>query len=112
MTDQLYGDYSPNVMSEYLTTVYDGLSRLGITAQGESGCSDPQCEDYNSHSMRSAIEGAEIIFVALGTGQQLEAEGRDRQYLDLPGKQLQILQDAVHYGESALLHFSLSRFNL
>ena len=36
--------------------------------------------------------------VALGTGQALESEGNDRNDLNLPGQQLQLLLDVVNNG--------------
>lgn len=32
------------------------------------------------------------------TGTDIESEGKDRRDMELPGKQLQLLQDAVKYG--------------
>ena len=45
-----------------------------------------------------AVTGSNLIIVALGTGQAVEAEGHDRAYLDLPGHQLDLLKDAARHG--------------
>ena len=96
--DQLFGDYGSNVVREYTKTVYEGLSQISSSPVQASGCSTMQCPEYDSTMVKQAAMGAELVVVALGTGQTLESEGNDRRYLDLPGQQLQILQDAVFYG--------------
>jgi len=41
------------------------------------------------------------MHVLCGTGTGLEAEGRDRTDLNLPGNQLQILKDAIFYSKDS-----------
>ena len=48
--------------------------------------------------VKTAVTGSDLVVVALGTGQDVEAEGRDRPDITLPGQQLQLLQDAVSMG--------------
>lgn len=64
-----------------------------------SGCSDTHCETYNASSVEEAVDGSDVVFVALGTGPSVETEANDRSDIALPGKQLQLLMDAVQFGE-------------
>ena len=57
---------------------------------------------YKSDDIKSAVTGANMVVVCLGTGQELESEGNDRSDLNLPGKQLNLLQDAENFGEKTL----------
>ena len=50
--------------------------------------------------VKTAVTGSDLVVVALGTGQDVEAEGRDRPDITLPGQQLQLLQDAVSMGKA------------
>ena len=56
---------------------------------------DPPYRIYNSDNVSSVCGGADIAVVCLGTGSVLEREGHDREDIDLPGLQLQLLQDAA-----------------
>ena len=44
------------------------------------------------------MHGADLVVVCLGTGQDVESEGRNKPDLNLPGKQASILQDAEMHG--------------
>jgi beta-glucosidase len=88
------------VNPKYTTTVYFGLSKLGTLATSASGCSNGHCKDYNADHIKDAVVGADLVVVALGSGHSLESEDNDRAYLDLPGSQLDLLKDAVYYGET------------
>ncbi|XP_064596531.1 xylan 1,4-beta-xylosidase-like [Liolophura sinensis] len=98
---QLFGDYAPNNPPGYTITPFHGLQSIWPTISMASGCSATACTDYNSGDVEKAINGSNIVFVCLGTGQSLEAEGHDRMNMDLPGSQLQLLQDAVKYANGA-----------
>ena len=50
---------------------------------------------YDKDSVLKATSGADIVLVCLGTGNSIESEGNDRADINLPGSQLQLLQDAV-----------------
>ncbi|XP_067666437.1 uncharacterized protein [Haliotis asinina] len=94
-TEQLFGDYTPYTDPRFITSPLSGLLRLGNAALYAAGCSSTACNDYNRADVVNAVQGADAVFVCLGTGQAIEAEGHDRQNLTLPGQQLQLLQDAV-----------------
>ena len=104
--DQLFGNYASSVVRQYTTTVYEGLSKLGSSPVQADGCSDVECDNYNSSDIKSAALGAELVVVALGLGTKQESEGHDRSRLDLPGSQLQLLKDAVTYGDLCHMPYS------
>ena len=54
---------------------------------------------YTSGDIQTAVYGAGLVVVCLGTGQELENEGHDRADLNLPGHQLSLLKDAETYGK-------------
>ena len=97
--EQLFGDYASDFLPQFTKTPWEGLQELGHSAVKAPGCYDTHCENYDPESVMQAVQGADTTIVCLGTGQDVESEGHDRQYLDLPGKQLQLLQDAVEFGE-------------
>ena len=98
-SEQLFGDYASNVLPEFTKTPYEGLKALGKTASMASGCDDTKCASYNWEDVEKAVRDANLVIVCLGTGQAVESEGHDRADLNLPGKQLQLLQDAVYFRE-------------
>ncbi|GAB6026963.1 hypothetical protein CHUAL_013633 [Chamberlinius hualienensis] len=93
--EQLFGDYAPDSDPAYTTTPYQGLKPLATTTKLASGCDSNFCFNYNSTEVISALTEAEIIFVCLGTGQQVEMEGKDRFNLTLPGQQEDLLNDVI-----------------
>ena len=99
ITDQLFGDYSSNILPQYTSTVYQGLSNLADTTALGVGCSEPTCTSYNRSDVEAAVTGSDLVVVCLGTGQSIEQESRDRSSIDLPGYQLQLLQEATKYGK-------------
>jgi hypothetical protein len=103
ITDQLFGDYASDILPQYTRTVYGGLYSLAHTPVLAAGCSQPACMTYNSSDVEAAATGSDLVIVCLGTGQSLEQEGHDRATIDLPGHQLQLLQDTVKYGRWPLL---------
>ncbi|XP_069126419.1 uncharacterized protein [Argopecten irradians] len=112
---ELFGDYTPGVSSQYTTTPLDGLKRLSSSTEYAQGCHDNRCEHYNVTQVKVAVANTEAVFVCLGTGQELEAEGNDRSSMDLPGQQLQLLKDAVQFSGTApviLLLFNTGPLNI
>ncbi|KAK7483297.1 hypothetical protein BaRGS_00025464 [Batillaria attramentaria] len=93
----LYGDYSPTINMTLTVTPLAALTQLGTNVTYADGCNDTHCEVYDQGKVKAAVQGAEIIFVCLGT----EAEGRDRPDVELPGKQLQLLKDAVTFSDGS-----------
>lgn len=97
--DGLMGDYAPYTDPALIRTPLDGFRGYGGEVQWASGCSTSVCDDYDSQQLQTAVSGAQVVFVCLGTGAIVEAENNDRAEMDLPGSQLQLLKDAVHYSE-------------
>ncbi|KAK6187931.1 hypothetical protein SNE40_005850 [Patella caerulea] len=92
------GNYSPKVNPLYTTTPLQNLSRLATgKVQFSDGCNgDTKCTNYDQAGIIKAVTGADFVIVCLGLGNAIEQEGNDRATIDLPGKQLQLLQDAVN----------------
>ncbi|XP_028393522.1 probable beta-D-xylosidase 6 [Dendronephthya gigantea] len=100
----LFGDYSPNNTKSYVSTPYSELSLImGEKLTYLPGCSDPKCSTYFPGPVIDAAKMSDLVIVCLGTGITIEAEGRDRSDLSLPGHQLQLLQDAVSVGRPTIL---------
>jgi beta-glucosidase len=101
--EQLYGDYSPthDPTQPFLRTPVDALGDLAGTVQFAAGCNDNNCSIYNSSSVESAVQGADIVFVCLGTGSQVESEGNDRADMQIPGHQQQLLEDTIDASNGA-----------
>ncbi|KAK7483294.1 hypothetical protein BaRGS_00025461 [Batillaria attramentaria] len=97
----VYGDptKSPTVDPEVTVTPLKALGQLGRDVTSAEGCDDVSCDDYNSGEVKNAVEKSDIVFVCLGTGHWQESEGHDRTDLELPGKQLQLLKDAVTFSQ-------------
>jgi beta-glucosidase len=83
------------------TSVHEGLIDLATAVSVGHGCTDIKCSVYNGAEVSGAVMGADLVVVTLGTGNDVESEGNDRMDIDLPGSQLQLLQDAVYYANSA-----------
>lgn len=91
-----------------------------------AGCQQPRCQRYSRAEVEEAVRGADVVLVCLGTGKggaegtgaapgggtrgvrgfpltpgtgiDVETEAKDRRDLELPGHQLELLQDAVRAG--------------
>ena len=68
----MFGDYAATPDKKFITTPLDGLKRLAGTTQYAAGCDDAHCKNYDADSVRTAVTGAEYIFVCLGTGEWTE----------------------------------------
>eukprot|EP00731_Ephydatia_muelleri_P029897 Em0021g420a len=106
----VFGDYSPTVMLEYVVTPLQGIKTL--TNIGKSvlnsadGCSDSKCSTYDSASVKAACNGVDLVIACLGTGSIVESEGNDRADINLPGSQLQLLQDAASVSPVVLVLYN------
>lgn len=95
---EIYGSYSPKVIRNLTTTVANGLARLADSIAVASGCKKLSCKEYEAGEVVEAVDGADLVVVTLGTGTGEESEGNDRTSIDLPGRQLEVLLDAVESG--------------
>ncbi|XP_068773671.1 uncharacterized protein [Struthio camelus] len=91
----LFGDYAPIPEPQYIYTPRRGLEMLPANVSFAAGCSEPRCQQYSPAEVEGAARGADVVVVCLGTGTDVEMEGKDREDLSLPGHQLELLQDAV-----------------
>ncbi|XP_046584394.1 probable beta-D-xylosidase 2 isoform X1 [Haliotis rubra] len=91
----VFGSYAPNTEDRYISTVLDGLKGVAPTVKSAEGCTDSVCRTYQANMVKSAVQGAEIVFVCLGLGQKMEDEFRDRPNLDMPSGQVTLLQDVL-----------------
>ncbi|XP_046577968.1 probable beta-D-xylosidase 5 [Haliotis rubra] len=91
----LFGDYAPNTFHTFVQTPLQGLGKLAQSVNYASGCNDTFCKQYDAVSIKKAVASTEVIFVCLGTGRTIESEGNDRYNINLPGYQLQLLQDVA-----------------
>ncbi|NXI47960.1 XYL2 arabinofuranosidase, partial [Galbula dea] len=91
----LFGDYAPVPEPQYIYTPRRGLEMLPANVTFAAGCREPPCHQYSREEVMSAAGAADVVVVCLGTGIDVETEGKDRRDLSLPGHQLDLLQDAV-----------------
>jgi len=78
------------------TSVVEGLrDLLGKDTQVSYAEGAGFTDAYNAHAVEQAVELAkrsDVVILCLGTNLHVEAEGRDRRTLDLPGAQEQLLE--------------------
>ncbi|CAF0980665.1 unnamed protein product [Didymodactylos carnosus] len=97
---QQFGDYSPILDIFYTTTPLSGLQDLFCNVAWENACVDGNvCLNYNQNKTIDLLSKGEydLIFLSLGTGQIIESEGSDRQTMNLPNYQQQLLDDTITY---------------
>ncbi|XP_043915951.1 probable beta-D-xylosidase 5 [Protopterus annectens] len=91
----LFGDYAPVPDPQFVYTPRKGLKTLPVKVLFAAGCTEPTCKNYSPTEIKEAVQSADIIIVCLGTGTDIETEGRDRMDIALPGHQDELLRDAV-----------------
>ncbi|XP_046577964.1 LOW QUALITY PROTEIN: probable beta-D-xylosidase 7 [Haliotis rubra] len=91
----LFGDYAPETFLTFIQTPLQGLAKLAQSVNYAEGCDDTFCKHYDAVSIKKAVAMTEAIFVCLGTGSEVESENNDRYDINLPGYQLQLLQDVA-----------------
>ncbi|XP_078484889.1 uncharacterized protein LOC144742426 [Ciona intestinalis] len=110
-SEALTGDYHPNYNLKYFSSplfAANSLSSSGV-ARFTTGCVGtnnqnlPICSTYNSTHVKEVVTGSDIVLVTLGTGTGIEAEGRDRLSMELPGKQLDMVKDVVKYANGPVI---------
>ncbi|XP_071112668.1 uncharacterized protein [Haliotis cracherodii] len=112
---QLSGDYAPSTFEAFVKTPLQGLAKLAKSVNYAAGCNDTFCKLYDAASIKKAVAMTEVIFVCLGTGKVIESEDNDRYDINLPGYQLQMLQDvAANRNETpvVLLLFNAGALNV
>ncbi|XP_067674661.1 uncharacterized protein [Haliotis asinina] len=95
------GGYAPDTDPSWMSLTVTGLSDLATHIRAVEGCSSTPCLNYNSSEVAWAVTDADIVFVTLGLGSDLESEGNDRPHLQLPENQFALLSDAVYKSGAA-----------
>ncbi|ESP01987.1 hypothetical protein LOTGIDRAFT_157123 [Lottia gigantea] len=91
-------NYSPLVDPKYTSTPLSGLVKLGKEITFGAGCVDgTSCRQYEGNIIINAVRDADLVFVCLGLGDDVEMEGMDRPNISLPGYQQQLLEDVANY---------------
>ena len=115
-SNQLFGLYSADSDPKFTVTPLKGLSKLANNVTYTPGCKDGnKCSNYSPDDVQNAVKDVNVVFVCLGTGKDFESEGKDRYNMELPGKQLTLLQDAVKYANNTpvvLILFSGGPLNI
>ncbi|PIK62177.1 putative beta-D-xylosidase 1 [Apostichopus japonicus] len=96
-SDELSGDYAPDTVPRFFKNPFQGLKDSVKNVTLGQGCDTPICDKYQQSQIAMAVTGADFVVVCLGTGVGVETEGQDRKKISLPGKQLQLLKDAVMF---------------
>ncbi|XP_050393626.1 uncharacterized protein LOC126811774 [Patella vulgata] len=91
----LNGDYTAKTDPHFVVTPDATLKTLGHQVHSVSGCKDSRCNTYDSKAITTSVHGAQLVFVCLGLGTDIEREGHDRSDLNLPGHQSQLLDDVI-----------------
>lgn len=100
---QQMGDYGPDIDPLYTSTVSSGLAPLAEKVVTVPGCKDTWCVDYDQKAVISAVQDADLVVVALGTGLAIEKENFDRKDMLLPGYQARLLKDVVQYAHGRVV---------
>ncbi|XP_067676794.1 uncharacterized protein [Haliotis asinina] len=111
----IFGDYSADSDPRFTMTALDGIKHLSPNVQYGAGCSNTSCTNYNSSSVQDAVSGKDLVFVCLGTGQEIESEARDRPDIELPAGQAELLQDSLKFSGNTpivLLMFNAGPLNI
>ncbi|XP_070191027.1 uncharacterized protein [Littorina saxatilis] len=116
-TSQLFGDYAPNPPADDVATPLQGLASFADSVNFATGCGDTNCGIYISADVIKAVSSNnDVIFVVLGTGPAVEAEGHDRADTELPGQQRTLLQDVISHAPAnipiVLLLFNAGPVNI
>ncbi|XP_067675775.1 uncharacterized protein [Haliotis asinina] len=111
----IFGDYSADSDPRFTMTALDGIKHLSANVQYGAGCSNTSCTNYNSSAVQDAVSAKDLVFVCLGTGQEIEGEARDRPNMELPAGQAELLRDSLKFSASTpiiLLMFNAGPLNI
>ncbi|XP_046325808.1 beta-D-xylosidase 1-like [Haliotis rufescens] len=111
----IFGDYAPDSDPRFTMTALDGIKQLSSNVQYGAGCSNTSCTNYNSSSVQEAVSGKDLVFICLGTGQEIESEARDRPDIELPSGQAELLLDSLKFSANTpivLLLFNAGPLNI
>eukprot|EP01138_Halocafeteria_seosinensis_P000230 gb/GECG01000236.1/.p1 GENE.gb/GECG01000236.1/~~gb/GECG01000236.1/.p1 ORF type:complete len:866 (+),score=69.64 gb/GECG01000236.1/:1-2598(+) len=74
------------------TELGDANSTISFT----QGCDSVYCSFYDNASVINASRNADVAVLFMGLSQDIEAEGHDRSTVELPGHQMQMIQDVAN----------------
>ncbi|PAA52332.1 hypothetical protein BOX15_Mlig015495g2, partial [Macrostomum lignano] len=84
----MYGSYAADPMPQYQVPLRSGLARVGAVVTVWRYCLDGVlCRRRNESALLEAARMSDLLLVAVGTGQLVEAENTDRRNLSLPSGQ-------------------------
>ncbi|KAK6968353.1 beta-D-xylosidase 2 isoform X2 [Biomphalaria glabrata] len=100
--NQIFGDYSPSTSQFFVRTPLQGIRDIFPSARHQQVCLDGDpCTKYNSSVVPLVVGGADLVFLVLSTGADVESEGQDRPDVELPGHQRNLLTDTLYYSGTA-----------
>lgn len=82
---ELTAGHSCEIVVEYSALAMGGLGGLTI------GCLPPQPDDLLERAVAAAAD-ADLAIVVVGSNPDWESEGRDRKSIDLPGRQVELIE--------------------
>ncbi|KAK8808580.1 hypothetical protein WA158_008481, partial [Blastocystis sp. Blastoise] len=100
-----FGDYHAN--PSYDIQPVTGLKRLlgEDRVVYESACKGVACDEYDAEATKKVADQVDIMVVIAGLDRSIEAEGRDRKDIQLPGHQMDMIKDAVASGKKVIAFF-------
>ncbi|KAK7089741.1 uncharacterized protein [Littorina saxatilis] len=114
-SNEIQGTYNPVPSPGMTVTALEGLRPLAGVVKYAAGCPKTTCGQVDTDAVRTAVTGTKVNFVMVGTGSTIEAEGRDRLNLELPGQQKQLILDVLQYAPKTplvLVVFSAGPVNI
>ncbi|KAK3787076.1 hypothetical protein RRG08_031551 [Elysia crispata] len=114
---QYFSSYAAFQPRLYTKTPLDALKEVFPKLRYGVACKDKTpCKNYTAEPVLKTVHGADLVFVALGTGKAVESEGNDRPDVNLPGYQKQLLLDVIEHTDPTtkiiLLLFSAGPLNI
>ena len=100
----MLGAWSLNGRPEDVTTLRQSLAeRLGDRLIDAGGAATGDFSDTDFSRALAAVDRSDLVLMALGETRDLSGEARSRSRLDLPGRQLELLQAVVATGKPVVL---------
>ncbi|KAK3700274.1 hypothetical protein RRG08_033552 [Elysia crispata] len=101
---QMFGNLPPKQSRSFAKTPLQGLKEIFPNLQYKPVCHEQtKCTELRKETVQQLSENKDLIIAALGTGPVVESEFHDRENLELPGHQKELLQDIIKYKGSARL---------
>ncbi|GFR96844.1 beta-D-xylosidase 1 [Elysia marginata] len=102
---QMFGNLPPEQSRNFAKTPLQSLKEIFPGLHYKPVCHDQtKCTSLDKDLVEKLSKDKELIIAALGTGPDVESEHYDRENLELPGYQKEILLDIIQYSECVDLH--------